>query len=75
LEQVNNIVYLSFADIRDAVAFYNAIAKHHDNMAVEFIQGNDLNEVGSTNTDFLRRFIANGIEDQESLGKWCLLRL
>jgi hypothetical protein len=54
LEQVNNIVYLSFADIRDAVAFYNAIAKHHDNMAVEFIQGNDLNEVGSTNTDFPR---------------------
>jgi hypothetical protein len=53
LEQVKNIVYLSFADIRDAIAFYNAIAKHHDNMAVEYIQGNNLDEVSSTNTNFI----------------------
>jgi hypothetical protein len=36
---------LSFADIRDAVATYNAIARDHDNLAIDFIQPNELNEV------------------------------
>jgi hypothetical protein len=47
LEQVGNVVYLSMADDRDAVAIYNAIARDHDDLAVEFIQPNELNEVSS----------------------------
>ncbi|KAE9374888.1 hypothetical protein N431DRAFT_405942 [Stipitochalara longipes BDJ] len=47
MEQVKNIVYLAFADIRDAMAFRAAITQDHDNISVEFIQGNDLNEINS----------------------------
>jgi len=47
VEQVKNIVYLAFADIRDAMAFRAAVAQDHDNISVEFIQVNDFNEVSS----------------------------
>ncbi|PMD43807.1 hypothetical protein L207DRAFT_631842 [Hyaloscypha variabilis F] len=46
-EQVKNVVYIAFADIRDAMEFRIAIAQDHDNISVEFIQVNDLNEINS----------------------------